>query len=132
MVLGRLGRILRQRADDLPYPQVSLLLNIANTEPVTPSELAASERVSLPSVSRSLYALIRSGYVVREQSAEDRRASVVRLTNIGREESVRILHTRDAWLSAHLERLTDEEVRELVRLIPILEKLCAPRHTGRE
>jgi DNA-binding MarR family transcriptional regulator len=127
MVLGRVGRILRQQADDgLPYPQISLLFNIARAEPVTPSQLAASEGVTPPSVTRSLDTLQQLGYVSREPSPHDRRVSYVRLTVAGHQECQRLLHSRDVWLSEHLLNVTSDELRELIRLIPVLEKLCDP------
>jgi DNA-binding MarR family transcriptional regulator len=127
MVLGRVGRILRQQADDgLPYPQISLLFNILRNEPITPTHLAAAEGVTAPSVTRSLDTLQRAGFVTREASKTDGRMSVIRLTTAGREECTRLLHSRDVWLSEHLLRMTPQELRELVRLIPVLEKLCDP------
>lgn len=128
MVLGRVGRILRQQADDdLPYPQISLLFNIARSEPVTPSELAAFEGVTPPAVTRSLDTLQRQGFISREPSTRDRRVSMIRLTVAGHQECMRLLHSRDMWLSEHLSRLSPAELAELIGLIPVLEKLCDPQ-----
>jgi DNA-binding MarR family transcriptional regulator len=127
MVLGRVGRILRQQADDgLLYPQISLMFSIARNEPVSPTKLAALEGVTAPSVTRSLEALRQAGFISREASSSDGRASVIRLTREGQEELTRVLHSRDVWLSQHLTRLTSDELNDLVRLIPVLEKLCDP------
>jgi DNA-binding MarR family transcriptional regulator len=127
MVLGRLGRILRQQTDDdLSYPQISLLFAIERLAPVTPSALAASEGVTAPSVTRSLERLQRLGLIDRKTSASDGRVSMINLTLEGHEECMRIRHSRDVWLSEHLARLSPDEVAELVRMIPVLSKLCDP------
>ncbi len=127
MVLGRVGRILRQQADDsLPYPQISLLFCISRSEPVTPSQLATLERVTPPSVTRSLDTLEHLGFVSREPSPRDRRVSVIRLTIEGHRECARLLHSRDVWLSDHLTHLSSAELTKLIELTPVLEKLCDP------
>ena len=127
MVLGRLGRVLRQQTDDdLSYPQISLLFSIERMAPVTPSALAASEGVTAPSVTRSLERLRRLGLIDRQISAADGRVSFIKLSLEGHEECMRIRHSRDVWLSEHLARLNANEIEELVRLIPVLRKLCDP------
>jgi DNA-binding MarR family transcriptional regulator len=127
MVLGRIGRVLRQQSDDgLLYPQISLLFSISRNEPVSPSRLAALEGVTAPSVTRSLDGLLRAGFISRETSPTDGRVSVIRLTRNGRRELNRLLHSRDVWLSHHLTKLAPDELQELVRVIPVLEKLCDP------
>jgi len=127
MVLGRIGRVLRQQSDDgLLYPQISLLFSIARNEPISPSHLAVLEGVTAPSVTRSLDGLLRAGFISRETSTTDGRVSVIRLTPAGHQELSRLLHTRDVWLSQHLTRLSPEELHDLIRLIPVLEKLCDP------
>jgi DNA-binding MarR family transcriptional regulator len=127
MVLGRVGRILRQQTDDgLLYPQISLMFSISRNGPISPTKLAALEGVSGPSVTRSLETLRRGGFISRGASSSDGRASVITLTLEGQEELTRVLHSRDVWLSQHLSRLTPEELNEIVGLIPVLEKLCDP------
>lgn len=127
MVLGRLGRVLRQQTDDdLPYALISLLFNIERSEPVTAGDLAASEGVSPPAVTRSLNRLRELGLITREPHPGDGRASVIRLSAEGRAERRRILHSRDVWLSEHLDRLDSHEVELLLAAMPALERLCDP------
>ncbi|GIH27677.1 hypothetical protein Aph01nite_59870 [Acrocarpospora phusangensis] len=125
MALGRLGRVLRQQNDDgLSYALISLLLNVARNQPTTAGDLAASEGVSPPSVTRSLNRLFELGLISREQDSADRRATRIRLTNAGMLERARILRSREVWLSGHLERLSAEELRALMDAVPVLERLC--------
>jgi len=127
MTLGRLGRVLRQQNDEgLSYALVSLLFAIHRLQPATAGELAASEGVSPPSVTRSLNRLVKLGLVQREPDPSDRRAAVIALTKAGELERHQILRTREVWLSEHLARLTDPQLKVLLEALPVLELLCDP------
>jgi DNA-binding MarR family transcriptional regulator len=127
MTLGRLGRVLRQQSDDgLSYALISLLFNIGRNQPVSAGDLAASEGVSPPSVTRSLNRLIELGYVSRVADPADRRAALIRLTPSGMTEREQVLKSRELWLSEHLKRLTREELDSLLAALPALERLCDP------
>jgi DNA-binding MarR family transcriptional regulator len=127
MTLGRLGRVLRQQSDDgLSYALISLLFNIGRNQPVSAGELATSEGVSPPSVTRSLNRLIELGYVSRVADPSDRRAALIRLTDAGIVEREAVLKSRELWLTEHLKRLTREELESLLSALPALEKLCDP------
>ncbi|GAA0390249.1 hypothetical protein Acor_46900 [Acrocarpospora corrugata] len=127
MALGRLGRVLRQQNDEgLSYALISLLFNVARNQPTTAGDLAATEGVSPPSVTRSLNRLFELGLISREQDTVDRRATLIRLTNAGMLERARILRSREVWLSGHLDRLSPDEVTALLHAVPVLERLCDP------
>lgn len=127
MTLGRLGRVLRQQSDEgLSYALISLMFAIHRMQPATAGDLAASEGVSPPSVTRSLIRLVELGLVVREADPADRRNAVISLTAEGEQERQRILRSREVWLSDHLTRLTDEQLHALLGVLPVLELLCDP------
>jgi DNA-binding MarR family transcriptional regulator len=127
MTLGRLGRVLRQQTDDgLSYALISLMFAIHRMQPATAGDLAASEGVSPPSVTRSLNRLVELGLVAREADPVDRRNAVISLTTAGEQERQRILRSREVWLSDHLARLTDEQLHALLGVLPVLELLCDP------
>jgi DNA-binding MarR family transcriptional regulator len=127
MALGRLGRVLRQQADDgLSYPLISLLFCIVRTQPTSAGDLAAAEGVSPPSVTRSLNRLIELGYVSRQADPADRRAAVISLTPRGTRERDHLLKSREVWLTQHLGRLTDGDLGLLLDALPALERLCDP------
>lgn len=122
-----MGRLLRQQSvDGLSYPQMSLLFAVERLGPVATGELAATEGVSPPAVSRSLNELDRLGLVVRAQDTADRRVSFVTLTSAGRRECSRIRWSRDAWLTDHVKHLSAGEIDVLVTALPVLERLCDP------
>lgn len=127
MVLGRLGRVLRQQsADGLGYPLISLLFAVERAQPVTATALAALEGVSPPSVSRSLGELEAAGFLAREQVDADRRSTLIRLTDAGAGECDLLRRSRDAWLAEHLARLTADEQAALGAALPALERLFDP------
>jgi DNA-binding MarR family transcriptional regulator len=127
MTLGRLGRVLRQQNDEgLSYALISLLFNIGRNQPISAGELAASEGVSPPSVTRSLNRLIELGYVSRVPDPADRRAALIRLTTRGVKEREKLLRSREVWLEEHLERLSPDELAALLAALPALERLCDP------
>lgn len=127
MVLGRLGRVLRQQtADGLSYPQISLLFSIERSNPVTAGELAAGEGVTPPSVSRSLNELDRRGLIWRGRHTVDGRVSLIYMTDSGKRECARLRRSRDVWLAEHLTRLAPEEIQVLITALPVLERLCDP------
>lgn len=125
MALGRVGRLLRQQsADDLTYPQISLLFAIERRQPVTARQLALDEGVTPPSVTRSFNELSAAGLVERERDPDDGRSFLISLTKAGREECHRVRHSRDEWLSEHLGALSDVDLTTLLAALPALERLC--------
>ena len=127
MVLGRLGRVLRQQSvDGLSYPQMSLLFAVERLGPVATGELAATEGVTPPAVTRSLNELDRLGLVIRAQDTADRRVSFIELTDAGQRECSRIRWSRDAWLTDHVKHLGPAEIDVLITALPVLERLCDP------
>lgn len=127
MTLGRVGRLLRQQTDDvLSYTLASLLLNIARSGPVSAGELASTEGVSAPSVTRSLKRLEDRGLITRSTNPRDRRTAVVELSEAGETERQHLLSRRDAWLSERLQRLSDEDIDLLMAALPVLDKLWRP------
>lgn len=127
MTLGRLGRVLRQQTDDeLSFALTSLLFTIGHNEPATATELAESEKVTPPSVSRSLNRLEDLRLIERAADPDDGRVTRVRLTRAGRKERGRILKSRDVWLIERLRNLSIEERDLLMSALPSLERLCDP------
>jgi DNA-binding MarR family transcriptional regulator len=79
--------------------------------------------LSLPTLSRSVDALVQRGYVRRAEDTADRRVKRLSLTAKGRRTIDRLVEIRVAELGAVLETLTDDERERLARALePILEK----------
>jgi DNA-binding MarR family transcriptional regulator len=100
----RLRRALRAsiRSDypweKLPMAQVELLQVLGEHSPARVGDLAVRRRLAASTVSGLIGQMISSGLVAREVDPADRRASVVTLTDAGREQL-------SSWTEAHERRL---------------------------
>jgi DNA-binding MarR family transcriptional regulator len=119
-------RIRNNRRDaDMSDTQLSVLVRLDLRGPLGPSELAALERVTPPSMNRTLNGLERDGFVTRSKSTDDARKVVVQLTPAALELLAETRRLRNAWFSGHLALLEPGERDELLRVLPILRKLAA-------
>jgi DNA-binding MarR family transcriptional regulator len=87
-------------------------------------ELAASERVQPPSMTRTVNGLEEGGFVVRRAHETDGRQVVVAITDLGRTTVLADRARRDAWLACRLKDLTPDERDTLRRAAPLLERLA--------
>ncbi len=124
LVLNRLARRLRnQTPGDLSPSLTSALVTIEQRGPITLGQLAASERVTPPSITRMVATLERLGLVRREADPGDRRVARVSLTPDGRRTVLRTRTRKTAYLAKRLHKL-DESERAVVRAaLPVLERL---------
>ncbi|MTD12408.1 MarR family transcriptional regulator [Nakamurella sp. YIM 132087] len=124
MVLGRLGRMLRQQNDeDLPYALIALIFAIHRNEPVTAKQLAEAEGITPPAVTRSLARLEELGMIIRTAVPTDRRVQEIELSTKGERTRVSLLHKREIWLTKHLEKLDADDIGLLLSALPALERL---------
>jgi DNA-binding MarR family transcriptional regulator len=123
--VGRLGRRMRkERADThLSLGQWAALRTLELHGPMTPTELAAHEKVQPPSVTKIVARLEEHGYVTRVPHAHDRRQVVVTASRAGKALLAEDRRRKDAWLSQRLRDLDPADVATLVGALPVLEKL---------
>jgi DNA-binding MarR family transcriptional regulator len=123
--VGRLGRRLRmQRADtELSLGQLAALRTLDHHGPMTPTELAAHEKVQPPSMTKIVARLEDRGYVTRTPDPADRRQVVVAASPAGRAMLGEDRRRRDEWIAQRLRSLTPDEVGALRAAVPVLEKL---------
>lgn len=115
LAVARLNRRLRQeRHSELTPTQLSVLGTLVILGPTSPSAVAARERVSAPSVTRTINCLAEDGYVVREPHPDDGRQVVVTVSERGHEVLGEERQRRDAWLDQRLSHLGPRE-RGLLR-----------------
>lgn len=126
MSLFRLARRLRaERADDsLSDAQFAVLAHLSIHGAHTLGALAERERVSPPSMNRTVNCLEESGYLRREGDPDDGRRVRILLTDTGADLVAETVRRRDAWLDAALEELDPEARDELHRVVPILQALA--------
>lgn len=123
--IARLARLLRQQSDDeLGATSVGALVTIVKRGPVTLSELAASERVSPPTITKVVEKLEGMGLVAREVDESDRRVTRLRTTRAGERYLERTRARRTAWLAARLDELSDDHRDQLMTALDALHALA--------
>jgi len=124
-VLLRVGRELRReaRAVGISPEQVSLLVAIKYAPGLGIRDLAASERISPPALTKHVDRLERDGLVARTTRDDDRRCVGLTLTGEGQKVLRRVRSRRTAWLTARLRELDPEELAAIEAATGPLRKL---------
>ncbi|HZB67978.1 MAG TPA: MarR family transcriptional regulator [Ornithinibacter sp.] len=104
--------------------QFSVLVRLEE-RPRTPKELARTEKVSAPSMTRTVAGLVAAGLVGRADDPTDGRSVILSLTPEGRRTIREIRRRRDQWFAARLEGLTDDERALLASATVLLERVAA-------
>ncbi|WP_187288785.1 MarR family winged helix-turn-helix transcriptional regulator [Microbacterium sp. B19] len=126
MATFRLARRLRaQRAvDTMSDGQFAVLAALSIHGEHTLGQLADRERVTAPSMNRTVSLLEEAGYLTRTPDDEDRRKVTIALTDAGRLVVAETVRRRDAWLEEALAALTDEERKTLAAAAVIMRKVA--------
>jgi DNA-binding MarR family transcriptional regulator len=123
----RTARRLRQEAaaetSGLTPTSVAALATIERHGPLTPSEIAAIERVKRPTITRTLGCLEREGLIDRAPDPADGRSSLVSVNGAGRDRLRRLRGRKNAYLARRMRHLSSEEVETLERAAEILERM---------
>jgi DNA-binding MarR family transcriptional regulator len=121
----RISRRVRFESPSSVAPhQFSVLIRLEDG-PRTPKELAAIEKVSAPSMSRTVNGLVELDLVSRADDPTDGRQVILSLTAAGRATIKDSRRRRDQWFAARLETLTDDERALLVEATALLERVAA-------
>jgi DNA-binding MarR family transcriptional regulator len=117
-------RLRRMRADTtLSLGQLAALGTIDRHGSMTPSELAAHERVQPPSMTRIVNSLEEAGYVSRTPHPSDGRQVILSLTQAGLQLLKEDRRQREAWLAQRLRDLTPQERDLLHEASEIIDRL---------
>jgi len=123
----RTARRLRQEAaaetSGLTPTSLAALATIERHGPMTPSEIAAIERVKRPTITRTLGCLEREGLIDRSSDPTDRRSALVSLNAAGRERLRRLRGRKNAYLAKRMRELPATDVATLERAAEILEQM---------
>ncbi len=124
-ILVRLARSLRREGESkLTASQVSALATVEEMGPLRISTLAAHESMDPSVATRVVAGLESQGLLERADDPDDKRASLIDLSEIGRVALSELWQERTVRLSARLERLTAKERRAIGAALPALEKLA--------
>jgi DNA-binding MarR family transcriptional regulator len=121
----RISRRVRFESAHVVAPHQFSVLCRLEEAPRTPSELAEIERVSGPSMTRSVAALVERGLVERTADPADRRQVILSLTSDAKRLLKDIRRKRDAWMSVRVGHLTAEEQDVLRRASAILTRVAS-------
>lgn len=126
MATFRLARRLRaQRSvDTMSDGQFAVLANLHVHGPHTLGELADRERVSAPSMNRTVNCLEELGYLTRTPDGDDRRKVNIALSDGGRAVVLETTRRRDSWLEHALEDLTSAERDTLAAAAAIMRQVA--------
>ena len=125
MACMRISRRVRFESTAPVAPHQFSVLARLEEAPRTPKELAAFEKVSAPSMTRTVAGLVEGGLVARADDPADGRSVILSLTPEGRRTIRDIRRRRDQWFAARLEKLTDDERVVLAQATALLERVAA-------
>ncbi|MFB6612449.1 MarR family winged helix-turn-helix transcriptional regulator [Agromyces sp. NPDC056379] len=125
IAIMRLSRRLRQERTEteLSGSQFSTLGWISTEGPLTIGRLAELERVTAPSMNRTVNCLVDAGYATRATSPDDGRKVIVSATAAGETVVLETRRRRDAWLAKRFAALTPAERETLAEATTILRRL---------
>jgi DNA-binding MarR family transcriptional regulator len=125
LVLLRLARALRHQGSTVLSPsQVSALSSVDEFGPLRISALATLESVGAPVATRVVASLEELDLLTRTEDPDDKRASLVELSDHGRTVLNTLVSERTIGMRARLERLTPAERARVEAALPALEKLA--------
>jgi len=125
LAMARLGRRLRQHThQDLTYSQITALATVEEQEPIRLSDLAVTEGVSVPTLSRLVAGLEREHLIIRKPDPADGRAAQLHITEEGRARLDALRTERSAYLTERLGTLTQAQRDALAGALDVLEVLA--------
>jgi DNA-binding MarR family transcriptional regulator len=120
----RISRRVRFESTHVVAPHQFSVLCRLEEAPRTPSELAEIEKVSGPSMTRTVAALVERGLVERTADPVDRRQVFLSLTSDAVTLLKEIRRKRDAWMSVRVSHLTPQEQLVLREASAILSRVA--------
>jgi DNA-binding MarR family transcriptional regulator len=124
IAINRLQRRLRQESlGGLSPAQASALGSVNRHGSPTLGELATTEQVQPPTMTRIVAGLAEAGMVTREADPNDRRSARVRITPSGLRALERMRTRKNAFLLRRLGELGPDEQRHATELVALLEHL---------
>jgi DNA-binding MarR family transcriptional regulator len=126
LTIARTARRLRQEAGGELSPSLTAALSTVERHgPLTPSEVAARERIQRPTATRVLARLEEQGLIERMADPRDGRSSLLTTTTAGRALLEELRTRKTAFLAHRIEHLAPEERETLDRAADILERMLA-------
>lgn len=118
--------VITEEFKDITNNDMHIIEAVGIKEPKKMSEIAASLRVTVSTLTTNMNGLEKKGYIIRERSEEDKRVVLVTLTERGRKA---FYHHRDFhknMIRAVVAGLDEEEKRLLYRCLIKLDRFLTP------
>ena len=118
--------VITEEFKDITNNDMHIIEAVGIKEPKKMSEIAASLRVTVSTLTTNMNGLEKKGYIIRERSEEDKRVVLVTLTEHGRKA---FYHHRDFhknMIRAVVAGLDEEEKRLLYRCLIKLDRFLTP------
>ena len=123
LILAR--RLRHQQAGDELSPSESAVMGrVGRAGPMTPGQLAKSEHVQPPSMTRIIERLEARGYLRRTPDPHDRRQVLVSRTDAGDDFVERSRAVRTAWLTQQVSKLEIDDQRLIAAAAAALTRLA--------
>lgn len=124
--IQRLARRIRsmQGDEDVTEGQRSVLFALDKLGPQTLRSLSERERVTPPSMNRTINALVAADLVTRVAAEDDARKVTLDLSDAGRAFIRQTRQRRDAWFTQRLDALSPDERAIIEQASPILRDLA--------
>jgi DNA-binding MarR family transcriptional regulator len=124
LAVTRLSRRLRHQGEaGISASQLSALSTIERRGPMTLGDLAATEQVQPPSMTRLVSRLEEAGLVDRQACEQDRRVARVRVTTAGRQLLQRSRTRKNAYLARRLQTMGDADRTLMPDVVAVLEHM---------
>jgi DNA-binding MarR family transcriptional regulator len=120
----RISRRVRFESTQAVAPHQFSVLARLEKNALTPRELAGIERVSPPSMTRTVAALVERGLVARQDDPLDGRQVFLSLTAQGLSTLRETRRKRDAWMATRLQGISPDEREVLMKATVILTRLA--------
>lgn len=121
----RLARHMRsgRSAGALSINKISVLSHLRSRGPSTPGEIATADRQQPQSLTRVFAELAQAGLIARTAAEDDRRQSIVSLTEAGLAMLEQDLAERDAWLAKAIADLSETERGVLLLASRLMDRI---------
>jgi DNA-binding MarR family transcriptional regulator len=123
----RMARRLRsQRVNTaVTLSQLSALATVKKFGPLSAGEIASIEQVQPPSMTKILAGLELGGLIERRSHPDDRRQSIIEISEAGQILLLDEARARDEWLAVKLDALDKADLATLAAAAEVLERLAS-------
>lgn len=121
----RISRRVRFESTQVVAPHQFSVMARLEHKALTPRELAEIERVSPPSMTRTVGALVERGLATRTDDPLDGRQVFISLTAEGLSLLGETRRRRDAWMATRLKGISADEREVLVKATAILTRVAS-------